>query len=355
MIFFVLFFSFSVGHIVNNHRTIQASYTPAAPLGPTYGFQNVSYTYSIMTSNPNATWMFDWGDGNRSEWLQVGDSEHTIVQTHKWNTPGAYRVRAKYRSPTVGETWSSVLLVTITTPDATDFPNTPEPPQGKTDQTVNRSSSYTVVSTDENGDMLQYRMNWGNAVISDWSSFADSGTPLMISYIWTQPGVYNIKVQARDVWGLHSPWSNHFNVTVWSDADSDGLSDRREQYLGSNYLDASDVHTITIHSLEYFVVFTKSGTVLFYNDDTETNTIMQRHSEGIYVIDVEGDGTANYLYYPASQVVAPFEYVPEPFTFPEIPWLYVAIIVIILVIAIILLFLYKKGFIYVYEEYIVEE
>ena len=146
--------------------------------------------------------------------------------------------------------------------------------------------------------------------------------------------------------------NSFFVVSVESasnDTDSDGLIDTYENFLGSNYNDSSDVISILISDLYYYLVDTDQDNVsdvffdasLYrYNDITIT--------EGILYIDYNFDGEFDYTY---DSDLNPIE--EQSF---DIPWLYVILGIIIIVVILIIITLFKKGILYFYEEeYVVEE
>jgi len=102
---FTCFFSFNVTAI---------TYTPASPSGPSSGFENNEYEYIMPTTESGSSWMFDWGDGTYSDWIQVDLSNNRVSEKHSWSQPGTYNVRIKYLSKYLEESkWSSPLVVAI--------------------------------------------------------------------------------------------------------------------------------------------------------------------------------------------------------------------------------------------------
>jgi hypothetical protein len=102
--------------------------------GPTYGYFNYEYTYTALTTDPNNDqiyYLFDWDDGNFSEWLGPYPSGVQGETLYAWAEPGMYDVKAKAKDEQDAESpWSVALTVTITIPgdfngdcvvDFTDF------------------------------------------------------------------------------------------------------------------------------------------------------------------------------------------------------------------------------------------
>jgi hypothetical protein len=58
--------------------------------------------------------MFDWGDGNFSEWLGPYDSGNEISSSHVWNEEGIYNVKVKAKNTNNLESdWSNAIIIGI--------------------------------------------------------------------------------------------------------------------------------------------------------------------------------------------------------------------------------------------------
>lgn len=91
--------------------------TPEQPNGPTSGSTMVDYTFSTMTSDPedeDIYYMWDWGDGNFSEWLGPYTSGETIETENSWGCEGTYMVRVKAKDINDAESgYSDPLIIHI--------------------------------------------------------------------------------------------------------------------------------------------------------------------------------------------------------------------------------------------------
>jgi hypothetical protein len=90
---------------------------PTQPEGPTAGFININYTYTSSTTDPDGEevyYMWDWGDGNISDWIGPYDSGETLEASHTWTAPGEYEIKVKAIDPCDAESdWSDPLSVVI--------------------------------------------------------------------------------------------------------------------------------------------------------------------------------------------------------------------------------------------------
>ncbi len=60
---------------------------PEKPEGTTSGTTGNEYTYTTSTTDADGDqiyYMFDWGDGNYSDWLGPYNSGDTCEATHTW-------------------------------------------------------------------------------------------------------------------------------------------------------------------------------------------------------------------------------------------------------------------------------
>jgi hypothetical protein len=72
---------------------------------------------------------------------------------------------------------------------------------------------YTFTSSDPDGDLVSYYIDWGDGKKSDWSTFKQSGKPYSKSHTWTERGTYTVQAKARDLDGAQSDWGK-LTVTI---------------------------------------------------------------------------------------------------------------------------------------------
>ena len=75
---------------------------PNTPLidGPSWGIVNVNYTFCVTLTAPDGDdlyCMWNWGDGNISEWFGPFSSGETICANHSWSQKGTYAVQVKLK------------------------------------------------------------------------------------------------------------------------------------------------------------------------------------------------------------------------------------------------------------------
>ena len=81
----------------------------------------------------------------------------------------------------------------------------------------NKGTEYTYntsANTDPDGDDLYYLFDWDDSTFSDWVGPFASGEKGSASHKWNKQGNYQIRVKARDSYGIESPWSDSLSVTM---------------------------------------------------------------------------------------------------------------------------------------------
>jgi subtilisin family serine protease len=93
-------------------------------------------------------------------------------------------------------------------------PEIPTVPNGPTSGKVGESYQYTVSTRDMDDDQLYYLFNWGDDTEGEWIGPYNSYEECTCSYNWSEKGDYEIKVKAKDVYGLESEWSDSLPVSM---------------------------------------------------------------------------------------------------------------------------------------------
>ncbi len=313
-------------------------FIPSTPEGTTFGFVGIDYEYAIVTLNPDSYWMFDWGDGTNSSWLQLEINQTSITETHHWDTVGIYQLHVKYRSDTAPYgIWSDALMVEITTYSNDDIPFTPILYTGKIQGFNDTVYTYSALTTDPYEYQVSYRFDYGNGTFSEWTPFVPSGTSSYLSFAWQTPGIYVLRTQAKNVYGLESPWSEPIEVIITDKAASTGAS----------------IDRLILNNISYQIIYSSETEGTLYNPSTGSSNDILWKNGGIFLIDDDSDGRWEYLYIPS---IGQIQHYVEPTalektSFFEIPWLIIIIILIVIfgIVGVVLVLL-KTGYLYLYEE-----
>lgn len=343
MLFMVLVVVFPLIYITPIVFSKTPMYIPSTPSGTTFGYVGVDYDYVIVTMNPDSSWLFDWGDGTTSEWLQLEDNQTSITQTHRWNIPGIYQLHVKFQSDTVPYgIWSDAMIVEITTYSSKDFPNKPILRTGKIQGIAGYEYTYSAMTIDPHGAQVCYRFDYNNEIVSEWTPFVPSGTVSYLPFVWAKPGEYFIRVQALNQYGLESLWSDTVQITMKNASEDNGAS----------------VDLLVLNDINYHIIFISNISGTFYNSSAGVSSDVKWEGEGVFLIDDDSDGRWEYLYAPAIGEIQPYQekIVAQENLFSGITLLLIIIIVSIVIIVVgVVLILVKTGYIYLYEEEVVVE
>ena len=326
------------------------SYTPAPPVGPNQGFVFIEYDYTIYTTNTGASWLFDWGDGSTSGWLQVEEGKRSLTATHVWQSTGTYQVKVQFKSASFPNgVWSPLLEVTVTFYTNEDIPLVPSVTTVLSSGSVGVAYQCTTVATDNQGDFVQYRFDWGDDNYSNWTALVRSEQPVTMTHTWSHQGTYQVSAQVRDQYGLTSLWSTPFSVNIDQDTDGDGFSNPVERQLGSNPYDPDDVLPIEIEDQSYFIIQTADQPFIYDITAEKADLSVQWYNQK-YLIDSDNDGHFDYAYTPSLGTLEAYQ---EPAL--TIPTFLVPVVIFITAILLCFFLLIKTGYIYLYQEYVVEE
>ena len=100
------------------HRTFNvAPEKPLKPSGETSGKRGEEYTYTSSSTDSESDkiyYMWDWGDGNFSDWLGPYNSDETVETLHNWTRDGTYAIKVLAKDDQGDESeWSDLLVVSM--------------------------------------------------------------------------------------------------------------------------------------------------------------------------------------------------------------------------------------------------
>jgi len=94
-------------------------------------------------------------------------------------------------------------------------PTTPTQPSGLSSGClVGESYEYSTSATDQDDHRITYTFEWGDKSSDNTVGPIDSGAEASAAHTWTKPGIYYVKVEAKDSRGAKSGWSPSLKVTV---------------------------------------------------------------------------------------------------------------------------------------------
>lgn len=115
----------------------------------------------------------------------------------RFNDPCAACIKVLYLGSV-----NTPIPYTIAAPNA---PPTAPTITGSQAVNTNVSMTYGFKSTDPEGKLLRYYVNWGDGTPGTWSGYLPSGTPLNLSHTWVSTGSKTITAYAQDQGPALSP------------------------------------------------------------------------------------------------------------------------------------------------------
>jgi hypothetical protein len=172
--------------------------TPDAPDGLDEWVRYIECTFSAVTIDPDGdpiSYMFDWGDGNFSEWLEPIPSGEIIYESHAWSVFGDYEVRVIARDIWgLVSNWSDAIVISIVENQPPANPTIKGPSSGK----GGKIYKFTFVSTDQEGHDIYYYIDWDDGLNTGWIGPYNSGKDITLNHSWNKKGEYFIKAWAKD-------------------------------------------------------------------------------------------------------------------------------------------------------------
>ena len=132
--------------------------------------------------------------------------------------------------------------------------------------------SFMLSSQDANNDSIYFVIDWGDDTIEN-TEVVESGSRVDINHTWSEPGLYEVSVTAKDD---HNASSEEERIFVIINIGSKSISGQISGYL----LDYSNNGSYT-H---------------FFNTDRLIETSLGKNDIDTYLIDSDGDQEWNYLY-----------------------------------------------------------
>ena len=279
---------------------------------PYHGFvgEAISFDGSNSYDPDGDTLLFLWDFGD-------GTTNSTSNPLHTYTAVGAYKGSLTVSDGKGGEDLDTFTIDIL----AGNIPPTRPKVNGETHGKVGTVYTFTAVSTDADGDRLQYLFSWGDGT-ENVTSLVASGTSGFALHNWSAPGIYTLTVQARD---------------NYSDGGTLSESTMMAIYIGVFPLDPFiDGYLIDENGdgLTY---------ELFHNTTANSDTLVTRTQEGYYLIDDDGDAIIDYIVDVETNTITPYDSAHVPDTSEEPSYVpLVGGILLLLAALIIFLWVIKK-------------
>lgn len=195
-----------------------------------------------------------------------------------------------------------------------DPPAKPTKPIGPGLGIWNVEYTYTSSTTEPDNEQIYYQFDWGDGSDSGWLGPYSSGQTGSGSHIWTELGIYNITVRARDIWGATSPRSDPLTVTITDNTPPNipEITGPAEGKPGNPYLFNMVTTDQQDQNVYYFIDWgdnTTSGWLGPYLSGTQIHVTHTWSEQGNYTVKVKAkDILDSESDWGTIQVVMPTEY-----------------------------------------------
>ena len=178
------------------------------------------YSYSggnLVLSATRVYYQVDHGQWESVQMNSLGNNYYkAVIPSQPDGSTISYYIHAEDESgrkenhPYIGAAWPHTF--TVINPN---MPSRPAKPGGPSEGIVEEVYTYHTNTTDPNGDNVQYGWDWdGDDIVDEWTGFYESGETINTSHSWSQPGIYPVKVKAKDDKGVESSFSPVLGVTI---------------------------------------------------------------------------------------------------------------------------------------------
>jgi len=144
-------------------------------------------------------YMDNWA-GNRDGYLKgnIRENFEDFIGTNNEITLLLYAERPSDRS------FHDYVSITVS---ASNEPPSSPAIFGETKGEPGTSYTYTLTSSEPDGDDISYYIDWGDGNITDWTPYQNPGVSYSEDHSWNTRDIYEIKAKSKDIYGSESGWS----------------------------------------------------------------------------------------------------------------------------------------------------
>jgi len=172
---------------------------PSKPDGPVQGTVGYEYSFSTSTNDPDNDqiyFMWDWGDGNLSEWMGPYSSGDTCSASHIWNSGGNFTIKVKARDEHFTQSeWSEGSIIQMVYNFPPDKPSISGPYWLIPKVTYN----FEISTIEPDGETVFFLVEWGDGDFEEWVGPYSSEEVVTFSHKYTKKGLYKINITAKDI------------------------------------------------------------------------------------------------------------------------------------------------------------
>lgn len=247
----------------------------------------------------------------------VTSGNYTQGEAHQWALREMYIndlwYYPKYEMFEWGALWGNPCLSMAPAVTSTP-PVTPTEPVGPARGVRNVEYLFSSSTTDPDGDQIYYMFSWDDGTSSDWLGPYTSGSSITAAHAWTDLGVYNIKIRAKDINGATSDWSEpHEMSIVLNEAPNiPTIQGPETGKPGNQYLFSFQTTDNNGDDVYYYVDWgdgTTSDWLGPFKSGVEATTTHSWSEEGTYTVKIKAkDVVGDESDWGTMEVVMPFDY-----------------------------------------------
>ena len=145
--------------------------------------------------------------------VDIRDPENPVLVGY-YNTPGACGLAVDMDLLYVAN-WDEGVKVLRFTGHEGGWPYPPSTPNGPSEGETNVDYLFSTNTSDPEGDEVSYGWDWdGDYVVDEWTSYYPSGDLVETMHNWSEAGVYQIRVKAKDTEDHISDWSDPLTIMI---------------------------------------------------------------------------------------------------------------------------------------------
>jgi len=171
-------------------------------------------------------------------------------------------------------------------PEGNQPPNAPNI-SGLTTGTVGEEYDYTFVTTDPDGENVFYWIDWGDNYNTSWIGPYNSDEEVIVSHIWSENGIYEIRAKAKDVFDV-SEWSDPLLIAMGNLApDAPSITGPTSGKKGEEYEYTFVSTDLNGHDVSYYVEWgdgSNTGWTDYYASGVEVTLGHTWSNQGAYNI-----------------------------------------------------------------------
>jgi PKD repeat protein len=244
----------------------------------TYPWEPVSFNGSSSEDEDGAIvmYMFNFGDGTVSGWINSSTVEHT------YNKPGNYTAKLKVKDDWGAESdWSNKITVWVKDEEGNSPPHayfTARPSKVDINETVTFNATG---SSDEDGHVYKYYYDFGDGTNSGWVN-----DPI-VTHQYSEAGYYTATLMVEDDFEALSEWSTPRGIEVVGN-----IMPRPYLFARPHYIDEGDEVTFNASSS-----WDEDGSVILYMFDFGDGTTSGWTGEPVLVHRYEKAGNFTVILY----------------------------------------------------------